>query len=67
MTLAGNSLHEDDTAFTLAGLLGEVIRAVRRVALAWRRARSLPDPFSMSEGVAEWGEHVGESVCRGQV
>jgi hypothetical protein len=38
VTLAGNSLHEDDTALTLADLLGEVIRAWRRVALARRRA-----------------------------
>jgi hypothetical protein len=29
MTLAGNPLHEDDTALTFAGLLGEVIRAWR--------------------------------------
>ena len=31
MTLAGNSLHENDTALTLADLLGEVIRAWGRV------------------------------------
>src|SRR5918996_2992410 len=44
MTLAGNPLHEDDTALTFAGLLGEVIRAWRRVELARRRARPLHDP-----------------------
>src|SRR5437773_10190293 len=66
MTLAGNPLHEDDAALTFTGLLGEVIRAWRRVALARRRPDHFMTHLSMSEGGAEWGEHVGESECRGQ-
>jgi hypothetical protein len=36
----------------------------------WHWQGAAPDHFmthlSMSEGGAEWGEHVGESECRGQ-
>lgn len=66
MTLAGNSLHEDDTALTLR------ICSARSSAPRgeWHWHGAAPDHFMtnllMSEGVAEWGEHVGESEWRGQ-
>ena len=56
MTLAGNSLHEDDTR---RGLKKE---SARQTGWAW-----VMKPYlSMSEGDAEWGEHLGDSECRGQ-